>query len=317
MKVFCLKRISNSAIIYIVNTCRLSKYDLIDLGDKWLQLMRREVRDILFCERMFRGFCRKFFVKKEEDEDTNNDIDMDTDDQFKDTVAENDLDSDADKHALGKFIFNAKQHHLFDNTHAEWLFFSILADNLPNNLNLFIKTLSGKTVSMEISVSYTVAMLKKMIEEKIDVPFKEQRLVYGTKQLDDDHFIYEYGIQNYSTCHLSIRLLGGNEDIDDMKPQSKKTRIHEWSDDSLSEDLSIMSTDSSEQNESILLSGESKLTAKKSTLKPPSKKSRMTERFKESNSTDTLSDDSSIMSTDIDEPVSEHIYFNLLLSFHL
>jgi len=178
-----------------------------------------------------------------------------------------------------------------------------------NDLNLFVSTLSGKTISLQITMSHTVSMLKEMVERKVDIPYKEQRLVYGTKQLDNDRFVYEYGIQNFSTCHLSVRLLGGNDNLVGKTQLSTMSRMHEPSDennstDSLSDDLSIMSMDS-ELEESMPPTRKSKSKTKKITLKPPPlKKAKMSKRSEEDNSIYSLSDDSSTTSMSTEETVS-------------
>jgi len=80
---------------------------------------------------------------------------------------------------------------------------------LRGGLQIFVKTLSGKTITIEIEESDTIENLKKKIQEKEGLPAEEQRLVFAGKQLEDTRTLADYYIKNGNSIHLVIRLRGG------------------------------------------------------------------------------------------------------------
>lgn len=74
-------------------------------------------------------------------------------------------------------------------------------------MQLFVKTLTGKTVSIEVEEGESIEDVKAKIAEKEGIPAEQQRLIFGGQQLQDQKTLQDYDVGDDATLHLVLRLV--------------------------------------------------------------------------------------------------------------
>ena len=76
--------------------------------------------------------------------------------------------------------------------------------NGSGTMQIFLKTLTGKTITMDVEKENTIYQVKNKIQDKTGIPTDQQRLIFESKQLEDFKMIKNYNIEKESTIYMNF-----------------------------------------------------------------------------------------------------------------